>query len=657
MGTIQKRACDGCHRRKVKCDSNSPCRNCGTANIQCTYNAIPQKKGPKGSRAKVISELRENQRMTSLPVKVQARINGVQVEPITHHNPTPGLLTHDIAKSCLNFFFEHVYTKLPILHRETIESQMPSLERNPDTYCLFTSLCAFMMLQPGMTFPMADYNNMEMPYGANIAASTILIEECIRVRKGQDVKGFEHWEKPSLNVLATNFFIFAYYYAQENHSSAWYYLREGTTIIQMSGMGNEENYQQDIDSIRRRRLFWLFHNAERAYALQRNYPVTLQATLHVGQNADCPTDDPFNPSMNNNFFNLCGVYQNVDDAFINAWRLGCRNLDAQTITSLNTSLRDVLPQQYPPSNYSGVQNWLRKVLWQVTEAHDSQVKVSQLLSNFPNSQYQMLVNSGLIPKLIQVTLDLIPYLTNAPPSRSPTTPGPEQYLQVLWRICMAIGNDHFQFVPLLLSKVHEILPRIIDPKLLNAPIEDYNRMPADIFDGFGNAGMAHMPMNDYNSMPMEQYDNKYEDMSGNSPDSLPHSHHSHHSNSPPNSQLGNDMPQNFVSSPGTVMSPGMDYNPNNMGAFNMTDMVMSPMGGPAPPNAMNMQQQQPLNNPSPLQAIPNQNINAPLNQGIGSLYGGIRQPSRQSSFNMPGQTPLSAMGSMPGGLDFNTLPR
>jgi hypothetical protein len=176
-------------------------------------------------------------------------------------------------------------------------------------------------------------------------------------------------------------------------------------------MGNEENYQQqDIDSIRRRRLFWLFHNAERAYALQRNYPVTLQATLHLGQNADCPTDDPFNPSLNNNFFNLCGVYQNVDDAFINAWRLGCRNLDAQTITSLNTSLRDVLPPQYPPSNYSGVQNWLRKVLWQVTEAQDSQVKVSQLLSNFPNTQYQVLVNSGLVCAFFRLLCSFVSYL-------------------------------------------------------------------------------------------------------------------------------------------------------------------------------------------------------------------------------------------------------
>lgn len=116
------------------------------------------------------------------------------------------------------------------------------------------------------------------------------------------------------------------------------------------------------------------------------------------------------------------------------------------------------------------------------------------------------------------------------------------------------------------------------------------------------------------------------------------------------------MSQNFVSSPGTVMSPGgMDY--NNIGAFNMTDMVMSPMGGPAPPNAMNMQQQQQLNTAPQMQGIPNPSINAPsLNQGMSSLYG-VRQPSRQSSFNMPGQTPLSAMGSMPGGLDFNTLPR
>ena len=56
-----KKACDACHRRKVRCSGSVPCKNCGQANLQCTYLAIPQKKGPKGSRAKVISEIRDTQ--------------------------------------------------------------------------------------------------------------------------------------------------------------------------------------------------------------------------------------------------------------------------------------------------------------------------------------------------------------------------------------------------------------------------------------------------------------------------------------------------------------------------------------------------------------------------------------------------------------------
>ncbi|KAG8676228.1 hypothetical protein FPOAC2_02317 [Fusarium poae] len=651
MGTIQKRACDGCHRRKVKCDSNNPCRNCNTANIQCTYNAIPQKKGPKGSRAKVISELRENQRLTSLPVKVQARMNGVIPDAITHHNPVPGLLTAEFAKSCVNFFFENLYSKLPILDRNAIEAHLPAMERNPDIYCLFTAMSAFMMLQPGMGFPTADYN-LSMEPGATIAASAILLDECLRVRKGSD-----YWERPTHYALATNFFIFAIHYSQEAHSSAWYYLREATTMIQMSSLNNDDKYLQDADSIRRRRLFWLFFNAERAYAIQRGYPLSLQATVHMGNYADDPTDS-FNPSIQSNFFNLCGVFRNIDDGFLSVWRHPCCRLDGQTIVSLNSQLGK-MPSTYPPGvACQNVQNWLKSVAWQVSGDSQESIayRMSQLLSGFPNPG--MLMSSGLIPKLIQITSDLIVYLANAPQSRNPTTPGPDRHLQPLLRICLAIQSENYQFVPLLLSKVNESLPYVIDPTLLNPPENVGYAMSADIFDGFGNAGMAQMPMGDYNaSLPMNPYEPKYEDMGGNSPDSLPHSHHSHHSNgSPPGSQMGNEMPQNFVSSPGAVMSPGMDYTPN-MGGFSISDMVMSPLGGAAPPNGINIQrQQQQLNNQPQMQGMPNQGINAPpMNQNMSSLYSGVRQPSRQSSFNMQSQTPLSAM-SMSDGMDFNTLP-
>ncbi|CAF3635614.1 hypothetical protein SNK05_002405 [Fusarium graminearum] len=652
-GTIQKRACDGCHRRKVKCDSNSPCRNCNTANIQCTYNAIPQKKGPKGSRAKVISELRENQRLTSLPVKVQARMSGVPTESIQNHNVTNGLLTAEFAKSCLNFFFDNLYSKLPILDRDVIESQLSCMERDTEIYCLFTSLCAFMMLQPGMGFPTADYN-LQMEPGANIAASNILVEECLRVRKGT-----EHWENPSHYVLATNYFIFAFYYSQQSHASAWYYLREATTMIQMSDQNNEGKYLQDMESIRRRRLYWLLFNAERAYAIQRSYPLTLQATVHTGNYGEDPADN-LNPSIQNNFFNMCSVFQSIDDNFLSTWRHPCCRLDNQIIASLDAQLLKTVPTYPPNAALQAVQGWLKTVAWQTSGDTQENVayRMSQFVSGFPNPA--MLMNTGLIAKLLQVTSDLICYLVNAPQSRNPTTQGPERYLQTLLRICLAIQNNHYQFVPLLLSKVNEYLPRIVDPMLLNPPENVGYGMSVDIFDGFGNAGMAQMPMGDYNpGLPMNSYEPKYEDMGGNSPDSLPHSHHSHHSNgSPPGSQMGNEMPQNFVSSPGTVMSPGMDYTPS-MGGFSISDMVMSPLGGAAPPNGINMQrqQQQQLNNQPQMQGMSNQGIGAPpMNQNIGSLYSGVRQPSRQSSFNMQSQTPLSAMGSMSDAMDFNTLP-
>lgn len=319
-------------------------------------------------------------------------MNGHLADPITHHNPTPGLLTAEFTKSCVNFFFDNLYTKLPILDRSTIESQMMCLERSPETYCLFTALTAFMMLQPGMGFPTADYQ-LQMEVGSNIAASGILLDECLRVRKGMD-----YWINPNLNILATNYFIYAVHYAQDSHANAWYYLREATTMIQMSGMNNSDSFVQDIDSIRRRRLFWLFFNAERAYALHRGYPLTLQPTLHPGNFTDDPTDN-FNPGLQSNFFNLCGVFQTVNDSFLTAWREGCCRLDAQSITSLNTSLQK-MQHSYPPSaSYQAVQNWIKNLQWQVSgEAQESAAyqRMTQILSGFPPNSVPPLMNSGLV---------------------------------------------------------------------------------------------------------------------------------------------------------------------------------------------------------------------------------------------------------------------
>jgi len=264
MSTAVKRACDACHRRKVKCDGINPCRNCSSAQLGCTYNAIPQKKGPKGSRAKVISELRETQRQTSLSAKVQSRLNGVNSPPTTPSlAPNTGLLTQDLIKDAIEFFFANMYSNMPILHRQRLEQQAMYMETSLDTYCLLSALCALMMFQPGMTLPGVSSDpyglDLNVP-GANLISGTVLMEETIRVRKGYD-----YLESPTLNTMCTSYFLSSCYYAMEMHDKAWYHLREATTLALMIGLNREDTYVQfdNIEASRRRRLYWLLLATER----------------------------------------------------------------------------------------------------------------------------------------------------------------------------------------------------------------------------------------------------------------------------------------------------------------------------------------------------------------------------------------------------------
>jgi hypothetical protein len=265
--TSVKRACDACHRRKVKCDGLSPCRNCSSAQLACTYNAIPQKKGPKGSRAKVISELREQNRQSVISSKAHARLlglnaaHGLSSPPPCAPSlaPTPGLLTQELVAACVDFFFANMYPTLPILHRGKLEAQARFADRDLDTYCLLTSLCAFMMIQPGMPVPGDPLGLDSMP-GANVMSGTMLMEETIRCRKGYD-----HLEAPTLGSLTTSYFLFGCYFGLDIHTKAWFHLREATTLACILGMNKEETYMtyDVIDSSRRRRLYWLLFVTER----------------------------------------------------------------------------------------------------------------------------------------------------------------------------------------------------------------------------------------------------------------------------------------------------------------------------------------------------------------------------------------------------------
>ncbi|KAK7224035.1 hypothetical protein V2G26_012038 [Clonostachys chloroleuca] len=453
-----------------------------SARLSCTYNAIPQKKGPKGTRANVISELRETQRQMSLSAKVQNRINGGPCAPPNPGlAPTPGLLTSELIKECIAFFFDNLYPQLPILDRNSVEQQVLYMEQNPGAYCLLTSLCAFVMLQPGMNMPAGDPYNLDLFPGATIVSSQLLVEEAVKVRKG-----YEYLDSVSLNVLATNFFLFACHYGLESHDRAWHYLREASTMIHLTGMHQEDHYMklESVEASRRRRLFWLVYATERAYAFQHSRPLTLQATINLPTVNDDMTD-PLAHQLNG-FVVLSNLFKPFDDTFNNIWSKARHNLSPQYLASMQKQLTGLVQSYlYQDANFTDAhtnQQWLKSIIWQlangaVSGGNDDSMSyqysgnmsrdlLMSMASQFPNHGMELL-NSGLIEKLLEVTHSTIKFLSLQPASRNPFAVGPREHANQLLSIVAISRNGNHCFLPVLLNKAHEILPRLVSPMLQN----------------------------------------------------------------------------------------------------------------------------------------------------------------------------------------------
>jgi hypothetical protein len=240
-----------CHRRKVKCigEGTNPCKNCLSAGLACTYNAIPQKKGPKGSRAKVLSELRENQRNAQLAAGFPQDMGFDSRTLSSTFARAQGLLPPGLVDSCLDFFFDHVYPSTPVLHRQKAQEAAVNMERSTEAYCLVVALCAYVMIQANMKVASNMMPRPELTQMSNITLGHALLEESVRVRNGYD-----HRENPTHMTVLTSWFYSGSYFGLAQENTAWVYLREATTYAQLLGMHDEATYKHDPLDISRKRV-------------------------------------------------------------------------------------------------------------------------------------------------------------------------------------------------------------------------------------------------------------------------------------------------------------------------------------------------------------------------------------------------------------------
>jgi hypothetical protein len=171
----------------------------------------------------------------------------------------------ELITSCVDYFFANIYPTQPILHRQKVGETIGKMENSVEAYCLVVSLCSYMLIQPNTKLPAGIVPDAEVP-NAHLNLGMTLLDEAIRVRKGYD-----YIESPGIWSVITSFFFFGAHFCLDKHNTAWFHLREATTLAQIMGMQDENHYSQGdlIETSRRRRLYWLLFITERCVKLER----------------------------------------------------------------------------------------------------------------------------------------------------------------------------------------------------------------------------------------------------------------------------------------------------------------------------------------------------------------------------------------------------
>ena len=146
------------------------------------------------------------------------------------------------------------------------------------------------------------------------------------------------------------------------------------TVLQLLRLHEEITYKNLNDSYATycRRTFWLLSITERAYALQRHRPLTLQRTIAL------PTVSPGPESIIlSGFLDLVSLFQNFDDEFLSLWNLSSTigasptsSASPQSLIQLQDILKFAIPNvsqrtEVQQADLLISRQWLKTMVWQL----------------------------------------------------------------------------------------------------------------------------------------------------------------------------------------------------------------------------------------------------------------------------------------------------
>jgi hypothetical protein len=299
----QRRVCDACAVRRIRCDGQAPCLGCVNAELDCTRVRPRLKSGPKGIKKKTLDKLAKTKqtRPVSYPLRPEdlrslPNVSGASVtekpspsqivhdatgdntgaddhsteawlEP-THElpaveipecdtgpsggtSPYPYRITTDDLTLYLDIYHHKLYPVWPIVNKEDLARRLCVETPDVEAYILASSVCMATVLQLQLTA-----GDLE----SSFLQPDLVTEEIESLRRTQDYR-----EHPSIDSLRSSFFSHVAYLHMKKQRTSTLTLREAISMAHMLDLHKTSHYELLTPEVGadHLRVIWLLFITER----------------------------------------------------------------------------------------------------------------------------------------------------------------------------------------------------------------------------------------------------------------------------------------------------------------------------------------------------------------------------------------------------------
>jgi hypothetical protein len=383
----------------------------------------------------------------------------------------------------LDIYHYKLFPVWPIVNKDLLVARLQAAEPDVCAYMLASSVCAATMVQLQLS--------VFGPSGHVLDPSTMLAEiEDLR-------RQYDYRESPSIDFLATSFFIHVAYTNLGRLTTSTLLLREAVTLSYILDLHRPSHYN-DITPIEREshlRMFWILFITERAHATQHDIPCVMTV------DPDMPElDVESQPSVLSPLIMLCRMFRSFCEG--SSGRLTSESLTAFNNELMRIPISTQNHHDLQKADLSVTQQWLRLMFWKlainkVVMTADSTDDIrsvffpislaKDLLSNISDMSIDTLEahGPGMEIKLFEVTNSVADIITLNPVQAQTSTLqlGPQDLLVHLTNIIGRFRGGNKTLLPLLQSRLSSIgLGASIQPRITDVTYDspDTNRERSSI---------------------------------------------------------------------------------------------------------------------------------------------------------------------------------